>query len=112
MEKIKIYKWNIYTAKVPYTTNFSKNKERLVIVISIIGDDLVILPISTKIHKKQKWDFDIELNNPSIIQIGNIQSINKNDIINPYYRRKEKVVSKIDLELQKEILASLNNIFS
>lgn len=75
MIKITIIKWHIYLARVPYTENFNKSEVRPVITIRKHGGDVIILPITSQIQKKYPFDIDINLNHPSLIKVGNIQSI-------------------------------------
>lgn len=99
-KNLKIIKWNIYNVKVPFTTNFCKNKTRSVVVIIKVGGDVIILPISSQINKKSKHDIIIKLNKPSLIKVANIQSINQKDIISPYYSIKMKKILKVDNKLK------------
>lgn len=90
-KELQIIKWNIYNARVPFTTNFSKNKTRPVVVIGIIADDILIIPITSNINNNNKNSIKINLNEKSIIKAGNIQNIHKNDFISPYYINKQIV---------------------
>lgn len=42
--KLQIIKWNIYSAKAPFTSDFTKNKNRPVIVLALVGGDVIVLP--------------------------------------------------------------------
>ena len=85
---LKIINWNIYNASIPFTANFKKEKDRPVIVLKIIGGlngNAIIIPISSKITKRSKYDIEITLNQKSLIKVANIQSITISNILSPYY---------------------------
>ncbi len=113
MLNTKIYKWNIYNARFPFTTDFSLSKQCPVLVIGFSGDDVIILPISNQVSKKQSTDFNIQLQYPSLIKVGNIQSIHKQDIISPYVDIQNTTkIFKASKNLRKQIKTALNIIIS
>lgn len=42
-KEFQLIKWNVYNAKVPFTTNFKKFKIRPVVIIGFVADDILIL---------------------------------------------------------------------
>jgi|GEM_PF-5549633 len=110
--KINIRQWNIYLAGVPYTENFRKRETRPVIVIRKHGGDVIILPITSQIEKKYQFDLEINLNLPSLIKVGNIQSINQKDIIAPYQNLVTKKIIYLNKNKKLEIINNLNKLFT
>ncbi|MCL6428573.1 hypothetical protein LT335_00112 [Spiroplasma sp. JKS002669] len=110
--KINIRQWNIYLAWVPYTENFRKRETRPVIVIRKHGGDVIILPITSHIEKKYQFDLEINLNLPSLIKVGNIQSINQKDIIAPYQNLVTKKIIYLNKNKKLEIINNLNKLFT
>lgn len=110
--KITIRRWSIYLARVPYTEDFTKKEIRPVIAIRKHGGDIIILPITSKIEKKYQFDLEIHLNQPSLIKVGNIQSIHQKDIIAPYQNLTTKALIYLDKDKKLEIITNLKQLFT
>lgn len=110
--KITIIQWNIYLAWVPYTENFRRREVRPIIIIRKFGADVIILPITSQIQKKHSFDININLNQPSLIKVGNIQSIHQKDIIAPYHNLITKKIIYLDKNKKLEIINILNQLFT
>lgn len=110
--KITIIQWNIYLAWVPYTEDFRKKEVRPVIIIRKHGGDAIILPITSHIDKKYPFDLEINLNQPSLIKVGNIQSIHQKDIIAPYQNLTTKNIIYLDKDKKIEIINTLKQMLT
>lgn len=111
--KLEIRKWNIYIANI-YYIDINKWKQRPVIVLYIIGNNAIIIPLTTKIEKEHWSDVKFLLNKKeNRAKLNNIQRIHINKIKRPAleYNKNSYKYARLSKDLRKEIEEKFKKLF-
>ncbi|WP_342276923.1 hypothetical protein [Spiroplasma endosymbiont of Nebria brevicollis] len=111
--KLIIYKWSIYIANIHYIDS-NKWKPRPIIVLYIIGNNAIIIPLTTKIEKEHWSDVKFLLNKKeNRAKLNNIQRIHINKIIKPAleYNENSYKYARLSEDLRKEIEEKFKKLF-